>query len=59
MASNCQPQQMSKFAVAFVKGLQGEHPKYLKTIAAPKHFVANNSEFNRHDGNSEVQLINL
>jgi beta-glucosidase len=49
------PYLMSKIAVAFVKGLQGEHPKYLKTIAAPKHFVANNSEFNRHDGNSEVE----
>lgn len=49
------PYLMSKIAVAFVKGLQGEHPKYLKTIAAPKHFAANNSEFNRHDGNSEVE----
>ena len=48
------PYLMSKMAVAFVKGLQGTHPKYLKTIASPKHFVANNSEFNRHDGNSEV-----
>jgi len=48
------PYLMSKMAVAFVQGLQGEHPKYLKTVAAPKHFVANNSEYNRHDGNSEV-----
>jgi beta-glucosidase len=48
------PHLMSKMAVAFVKGLQGTHPEYLKTIASPKHFVANNSEFNRHDGNSEV-----
>lgn len=48
------PFLMSRIAVAFVKGLQGEHPVYLKTIASPKHFVANNSEFNRHDGSSEV-----
>jgi beta-glucosidase len=48
------PWLMSRIAVAFVKGLQGDHPLYLKTIASPKHFVANNSEFNRHDGNSEV-----
>ncbi len=48
------PYLMSRIAVAFVKGIQGDHPTYLKTIASPKHFVANNSEFNRHDGNSEV-----
>ncbi|WP_299551727.1 glycoside hydrolase family 3 C-terminal domain-containing protein [Seonamhaeicola sp.] len=49
------PYLMSKMGVAFVKGLQGNDPKYLKTVASPKHFVANNSEFNRHDGNSEVK----
>jgi beta-glucosidase len=49
------PYLMSRIAVAFIKGIQGEHPTYLKTIATPKHFVANNSEYNRHDGNSEVE----
>lgn len=49
------PYLMSQISIAFVKGLQGDHPKYLKTVAAPKHFVANNSEFNRHDGDSEVE----
>ncbi len=48
------PYLMSTIAVEFVKGLQGDHPVYLKSIAAPKHFVANNSEFNRHDGSSDV-----
>ena len=48
------PYLMSKIAVAFVKGLQGDHPVYLKSIASPKHFVANNSEFNRHDGTSDI-----
>jgi beta-glucosidase len=48
------PYLMSRIAVAYVKGLQGDHPKYLKAIASPKHFVANNSEFNRHDGTSNV-----
>jgi beta-glucosidase len=33
--------------VAFVKGLQGDHPDYLKTVATVKHFVANNTENNR------------
>jgi len=48
------PFLMSKIAVSFVKGLQGDHPIYLKSVASPKHFVANNSEFNRHDGTSDV-----
>lgn len=48
------PYLQSRMAVAFVRGLQGDHPKYLKTVATPKHFVANNSEFNRHFGNSVV-----
>ena len=48
------PYLMSRIAVAYVRGIQGDHPKYLKSVSAPKHFVANNSEYNRHDGNSEV-----
>ena len=38
----------------FVKGLQGNHPKYLKVIATPKHFAANNEEHNRFHCNVEV-----
>jgi beta-glucosidase len=48
------PYLLSRMAVAFVKGLQGDHPKYLKAVATPKHFVANNSEYNRHTGSSDV-----
>jgi len=48
------PYLLSKMAVAFVEGLQGDHPKYFKAIATPKHFVANNSEFNRHTGSSDI-----
>lgn len=33
------PYLTSRMGVMFVKGLQGNHPKYLKTIATPKHFV--------------------
>ena len=32
---------------AFVKGLQGDHPRYLKSVSTPKHFAANNEEHNR------------
>jgi beta-glucosidase len=48
------PLLMSRFGVAFVRGLQGDDPKYLKVVATPKHFALNNSEYNRHDGNSEA-----
>ena len=33
------PFLMSKIGVAFVKGLQGDDPKYLKAAACAKHFV--------------------
>ena len=29
----------SRLGVAFVKGLQGDDPHYLKTVATPKHFA--------------------
>ncbi len=48
------PYLLSRMATAFVKGIQGDHPDYLKAIATVKHFAANNSEFNRHFGSSEV-----
>lgn len=48
------PHLLSRLATAFVNGIQGDHPKYLKAIATVKHFAANNSEFNRHFGSSEV-----
>jgi beta-glucosidase len=48
------PLLMSRLGVAFVRGLQGEDPKYLKTVATPKHFALNNSEYNRHDGSSDA-----
>ncbi|GAA4902237.1 glycoside hydrolase family 3 C-terminal domain-containing protein [Ferrimonas pelagia] len=42
------------FATAYVQGLQGDHPKYLKTAAGAKHFVANNEEHNRFNGNADI-----
>lgn len=42
----------------FVRGMQegdeGKDDHYLKSIATVKHFALNNSEFNRHNGNSET-----
>jgi beta-glucosidase len=48
------PYLLSRMAVAFVKGFQGNDPKYLKAVATLKHFVANNSEYNRHTGSSNI-----
>ena len=41
------PHLTTRFGVAFVKGLQGSHPRYLKAVATPKHFAGNNEEHNR------------
>jgi len=40
--------------VQFIKGLQGNDPKYLKVIATPKHFAANNEEHNRFECNPQI-----
>lgn len=43
------PYLTSRLGVAFVRGLQGDHPKYLKTIATPKHFAVHSGpEATRH-----------
>ena len=39
----------SRMGVAFVTGLQGDDPKYLKTVATPKHFAVHSGpETTRH-----------
>lgn len=43
----------------FVSGLQGDDEKYLKTAATPKHYLANNSETNRHNGSSTLTEAEL
>ena len=53
------PYLLSKMAVAFVKGMQGNDPYYLKTVSTPKHFIANNEEERRHTGSSDVDMRSL
>ena len=48
------PFLVSKIAVQYIKGLQGDDDHYIKTIASPKHFVANNVDGDRHFTNSEI-----
>jgi beta-glucosidase len=40
-------------SVAFVKGLQGDHPKYWQTAALLKHFLANSNENGRSSSSSD------
>jgi beta-glucosidase len=47
------PYLMSRLGVAFVKGLQGDHPTYLKTAACAKHFAVHSGpEKLRHEFNA-------
>lgn len=43
----------SKMVVAYVKGLQGDHPVYWKTASLMKHFLANSNENNRSFNSSD------
>jgi beta-glucosidase len=43
------PHLTARLGVAFVKGLQGDDPKYLKTVATPKHYAVHSGpEASRH-----------
>jgi len=53
------PYLLSRMGVAFVTGMQGDHPFYLKTVSTPKHFIANNEEMRRHSGSSDVDMRSL
>ncbi len=53
------PYLLSQMGVAFIKGMQGDHPYYLKTVSTPKHFIANNEEARRHSGSSDVDMRSL
>lgn len=49
------PYLTSRLGVAFVTGLQGNDPKYLKTVATPKHFAVHSGpETTRHTVNVEA-----
>ena len=43
-----------EMGAAFVKGLQGDHPRYLKVVSTPKHFTANNEEHNRFECDAKI-----
>ena len=53
------PYLLSRMGVAFIQGMQGKDPYYLKAIATPKHFMANNEEERRHNGSSDVDMRSM
>jgi beta-glucosidase len=48
-----------RIAVAYIQGLQGDDPRYLKVAATVKHFAVNNVETNRQRLSAEVDERNL
>jgi beta-glucosidase len=48
------PYLASRMAVAYVKGVQGDHPFYFRAVATPKHFALNNIEATRMTGSSNA-----
>ncbi|MCS7062042.1 MAG: glycoside hydrolase family 3 C-terminal domain-containing protein, partial [Anaerolineae bacterium] len=49
------PYLTGRMAVMFVKGLQGDDPRYLKTVATPKHYAVHSGpEAQRHKFDARV-----
>ena len=54
------PYLTSRIGVSFVKGLQGDHPKYLKAAGCAKHFAVHNGpEGLRHEFDAVVSQKDL
>jgi beta-glucosidase len=54
------PYLTSRMGVEFVKGLQGDDPKYFLTVATPKHFAVHSGpESLRHEFNVDVSPRDL
>ncbi|MFP4395583.1 MAG: glycoside hydrolase family 3 C-terminal domain-containing protein [Anaerolineales bacterium] len=54
------PYLMARMGVAFVQGLQGDDPRYLKLVATPKHFAVHSGpEHERHHFDAQVSAKDL
>jgi beta-glucosidase len=53
------PVLTGRLTTALVKGMQGDHPLYLKTVATLKHFLANNNEKDREKCSASIDPRNL
>jgi beta-glucosidase len=48
------PFLVSQIGGGFIRGLMGDDPTYLKAVPCGKHYFANNTEFNRHNGSANM-----
>lgn len=48
------PFLIAQIGGGFVRGMMGYDKNYLKAVPCGKHYFANNSEFNRHTGSSDM-----
>jgi len=48
------PFLVSRIGAGFIQGLMGDDPTYLKAVPCGKHYLANNTEFNRHSGSANM-----
>lgn len=53
------PFLVSKISSGFIQGLMGNDPVYLKAVPCGKHFLANNTEYNRHSGSADMDSRDL
>ncbi|NOU79096.1 carbohydrate-binding protein [Paenibacillus sp. LMG 31459] len=53
------PELTGQLSTALVKGIQGDHPVYLKAVATLKHFLGNNNEIDRGVASSSIDPRNM
>ncbi|QQZ58604.1 glycoside hydrolase family 3 C-terminal domain-containing protein [Paenibacillus sonchi] len=53
------PKLTGRLSTSLVKGIQGDHPKYLKAVATLKHFLGNNNEIDRGVASSSIDPRNM
>ncbi|REK54545.1 MAG: beta-glucosidase [Thermobacillus sp.] len=53
------PFLVGKLASALIRGIQGDHPFYLKAVATLKHFLGNNNEAGRGDKSVSIDPRNM
>jgi len=53
------PYLVSEIGKGFIQGMMGDDPTYLKTVPCGKHYLANNTEFNRHSGSANMDARDM
>lgn len=53
------PHLTGQLAAALIRGMQGDHPFYVRAVASLKHFLANNNEAGRADKTVSLTPRNL